>query len=88
MLDSLLQLRKANFPIEVTLSGTLMLVRLVQPQKADHPIEVTLSGIEILSKLLQPKKTLEDIEVTLYPSIYSGITSSPLALVSQSVIVT
>ena len=43
----------ALLPIEVTLSGIVMLVRLVQSRNAQLPIEVTLSGIVMLDRLLQ-----------------------------------
>ena len=43
---------KAKFPILVTLSGIVILVKLLQKEKAS-PILVTLSGIVMLVKLLQ-----------------------------------
>ena len=43
-----MQPEKAEFPMPVTLSGIVMLVRLVQPEKAEFPIPVTLSGIVML----------------------------------------
>ena len=50
---NLLQPLNAKFPIEVTLSGIVTLVRLSHPQNASSPIEVTLSGIVTLVRLLQ-----------------------------------
>ena len=43
----------ALLPIEVTLSGIVMLVRLEQPLNVPLPIEVTLSGIVMLVRLEQ-----------------------------------
>ena len=37
-------------PIEVTLSGIVMLVKITQDLKAEFPTEVTLSGIVMLVK--------------------------------------
>ena len=45
-----LQLWNALHPIEVTLSGNVMLVKLLQPKNAEFPIEVTLSGILMFVK--------------------------------------
>ena len=72
----------------VTLSGIVMLVRLVQFKKAEFPMLVTLSGIVMLVTLLQTQKAWGPMLVTGFPSMVSGITSSPLAPPSQSVMVT
>ena len=45
------QYSKAYFPMEITLSGIAMLVRLLHPEKAEFPIEVTPSGIVMLVRL-------------------------------------
>jgi hypothetical protein len=52
-------------PIEVTLDGMVMLVRLVQPLNALFSIEVTPAGMVMLVSLLQPENALLPIEVTL-----------------------
>ena len=44
----------AESPMEVTLSGMAMLVRLGQYRNASSPMEVTLSGMVMLVRLLQP----------------------------------
>ena len=43
----------ASSPIEVTLSGIVMLVSPLQPLNAESPIEVMLSGIVMLVSPLQ-----------------------------------
>jgi len=48
MLEMLEHESKALPPIEVTLFGMAMLVRLVQDAKAPSPIKVTLFGIVML----------------------------------------
>ena len=72
----------------VTLSGIVMLVRLAQCSKAFLPMLVTLSGIVMLVRLEQIQKALCPMLVTGLPLIVSGMTSSPDAPLSQSVIVT
>ena len=62
----LLQYKKVQYPIFVTLLGIVTLVKLLHPQKASYPILVTPSGIVILVKLLQPQKALSPILVTLF----------------------
>ena len=64
MLVNLVQPLKARSPIEVTLSGIVMLVKLVQPPKP--LIEVTLFGIIMLVRLVQPLKVSYSIEVILF----------------------
>jgi hypothetical protein len=49
---------------------------------------VTLSGIVTLVKLPQLLKAKGPMAVTGFPLYLDGITNSPLALVSQSVMVT
>jgi hypothetical protein len=44
----------ALLPIEVTLSGMVILVKLLQPLNAWTPIQVTPYGIVTLVKLAQP----------------------------------
>ena len=58
-------LEKACNPIDVTLSGMVMLVSEEQDWKALFPIEVTLSGMVMLVSELQDWKALLPIEVTL-----------------------
>ena len=53
-LVKLVQLRKADDPMVVTLSGMVTLVKLVQLRKADDPMVVTLEGMVMLVKLLLP----------------------------------
>ena len=48
------QPEKACFPIDVTLLGILMEVKLVQPEKALSPIDVTLLGISMEVRPVQP----------------------------------
>ena len=52
-ISSPVQPSKAYLPINVTLSGMVMEVRLLQPEKADCPTESTLSGIVMEVRLLQ-----------------------------------
>ena len=54
MLVKLLQPKNAPFPMLVTLSGTVILVRPLQFLNADSPILVTPSSIVILVKFLHP----------------------------------
>ena len=49
----LLQLKNAQFPILVTLSGIVILVRLLQDSNAKRPMLVTLLGITMRIRLLQ-----------------------------------
>ena len=56
---------KAFVPIEVTLLGIVILVRLSQSEKAASPMDFTLLGIVTLVKFLQLKKTSSSIVVTL-----------------------
>jgi hypothetical protein len=51
----LLQYSNAEFPIQVTLFGITIDVRLVHSPKAEYPIEVTLSGRAIEVRLEQPR---------------------------------
>ena len=71
MLVRLVQPSKALVPMEVTLSGMVMLVRLVQPQKAPS-MEVTLSGMVMLSRLVQSEKAYSPIPVTIWLLIILG----------------
>ena len=52
----------------VTLSGSLMLVRLLQTENADFPMLVTLLGIVMPVRLLQNWNALPPILVTGSPS--------------------
>jgi hypothetical protein len=88
MLVRLLQSLKAAYPMLVTPSGIVMLVRLLQFQKALFPMLVTLLGIVMLVRRLQFQKALSPMLVTGLPSMVSGMTSSPVAAVLQSVMVT
>ena len=63
-----------------------MLGRLVQPSKAPFSILVTLSGITIPVSPLHSRKASIIMAVTRLPPMVSGIISSPVAAVSQSVI--
>ena len=65
-----------------------MLVRLVQRSKAANPIRVTLPPIVMLVRLVQSRKAKPPILVTGLPAMVSGMTSSPVAASSQSVMVT
>ena len=58
MLVKAVQPRNTLSPIEVTLSGNFILVKLSHFAKASGPIEVTLSGIVTLVKLIHSKKEL------------------------------
>ena len=65
-----------------------MLVRLVHSWKALDPMLVTLSGIVMLVIVLQDQKALSPMLVTGFPSMVSGMTSSPAKPSSQLVMVT
>ena len=69
-----LSLLIAESPIDVTVSGIVILVSPLQPLNAESPIDVTVSGIVILVSPLQPQNTEEPIDVTLL-----GITRSVLS---------
>ena len=84
----LLQLLKVDLSILVTPSGMVIEVMLTHRVKASTPMLVMLSGMEIEVRLVQPKKALSPILVTGSPSISAGISKSPSAASSQSVIVT
>ena len=88
MLVRLMQPEKAQAPMLVTPSGMVILVRLLQLVKAASGMLVTLSGIVMLFRLLQKRKAAHPMLVTGLPSIVSGMTSSPVAASSQSVMVT
>ena len=53
-----IQLRKAPFPIVVTLFGIFMLVRDLHTPKADSPIVVTPFGIFMLVREMQSEYLL------------------------------
>ena len=59
-----LLLKNAPAPINVTLLGIEILVRLLQYENAPFPIEVTLSGIETSVKPIHKVNALAPIEVT------------------------
>ena len=82
------QAAKAELPIEVTVSGMVMLVRFVQLWKLFDPMEVTVSGRTMLERFEQAPKALRAMEETGSPSIFSGISREPVAAVSHSVMVT
>ena len=84
MLSRLEQLLNADLPIDVTLSGMVMLLRLVQLWNAQSPIEVTLSSIVMLVRLVQPLNALAPIEVTGMLLYLMGIIKDAIAVVSQS----
>ena len=65
-----------------------MLVRLRQPSKAKLLMLVMLVGSVMLVSLSQFRKASFPMLVTGFPSMASGITSSPEAAVLQSVMVT
>ena len=88
MLVRLVQFQKAKIAMLVTLSGIVMLVRLVQPTKATEPIVVTPSGMVMFVRLVHPWKAYSPILVTDFPSMVSGMVSSPAAASLQSVMVT
>ena len=79
---------KAFAPILVTPSGIMMFFSLAQSSKAFAPILVTPSGIVMLFRLTQSSKAFAPILVTGLPSMVSGMTKSPTAKVSQSVMMT
>ena len=70
----------------VTLPGIVILVSPVQLSKACSPMLVTLSGMVTLVKPLQSLKAYTPMLVTGCPPSSDGITISPAAVVSQSVI--
>ena len=88
MLGRLLHSWKALSAMLVTLSGIEMLVRLLHSRRAECPILVTPSGIVMLVRLLHSRKASAPMRVTGLPSIVSGISSSPVAPLSQSVMAT
>ena len=65
-----------------------MLVRLLQKMKASDPMLVTNTGIVMLVRLVQFWKASSPMLVTGIPPIKSGMNRSPVAAVSQSVMVT
>ena len=72
----------------VTLSGIVILVRLAHSAKAEGSMVITLSGIVMLVRLPQPLKAPLPMLVTGLPLMVSGMTISPDASSSQSVIFT
>lgn len=62
MLASDLHEENADFPMLVTLSGMLMLVREWHPENAESPMLATLSGMLVLVSELQS----EFLQVVLY----------------------
>ena len=83
MLASLLQPEKASFPMLVTLSGIMMLVRLLQFMKVHSPILVTLPWIVMLD-YIQLAKIDEAKVLLLYTKKSISEISSYLAFSSQS----
>ena len=82
-----MQLRKACFPMLVTLLGMSMEVKLVQREKAYIPILVTPSGMVMEVRPLQPPKasspmlvTLEGMTVFLHPAMSVFVDFSIMAL--------
>ena len=71
MSTKLSQLENASPPIDVTLSGIVMLTKLLLRQNAHSPIEVTLLGIVMPTKLSQYANANLPIEVTLLGITYS-----------------
>ena len=69
-------------------SGSEISSREIHVENELSPISVRLSGNLIPSSLKQFAKAHSPIAVTGQPSIVSGITTSPLMDLSQSVIVT
>jgi hypothetical protein len=67
---------------------TLILVRLKQDKKAESPMLTTLSGIVMFVRVKQFPNASSPMLVTGLPSMVGGITSSPVAASSQSVMVT
>ena len=63
--DERFRLRQYGLQMEVTASGTLMLVSLLQPLNASSPMDVTLSGMLMLVGLLQLLNTSFPMDVTL-----------------------
>ena len=61
-----LQPAKAEFPIEVTVLGSVIEVKPLQPAKAEFPIVFTPSGSVIEVKPLQPEKADSPIEVASF----------------------
>ena len=88
MLVRLVHPEKVLLLMMVMPAGIVMLVRLAQLEKARSPMLVTPSGIVMLVRLAHALKAPLPISVTVFPSIVSGIRSSPEAFPSQSVMVT
>ena len=63
-LARLWQYSKARFPMRLTLSGMLMLLRFVQPVNASASIDVKLFGNSTCLRFLQFSKARSPISVT------------------------
>ena len=63
------QSKNALLPIEVTLEGIVILVKL-HPENAPFPIEVTLEGMFTLVRFLHQENALSPIEVTPAGIVY------------------
>ena len=87
ILFRLVQLEKVAGPILVRPSGISTLVRPLQPTKVPL-VEVTPLGIVMLVRLSQRRKAFSPMLVTGLPSMVAGMTSSPVAELLQSVMVT
>ena len=67
----------AGASMEVTESGTLVLVSLLQPLNASSPMDVTLSGMLMLVGLLQLLNASSPMDVTLLYSSVCGNHRTP-----------
>ena len=71
----------------VTLEGIVMLVSLEQLANAEAPMLVTLEGIVMLVRPVQPANAEYPMLVTGLLLMVAGMTTAPITLVGQSVMV-
>jgi len=76
-----------NDEVFAVLKDQPLLVRLKQDKKAESPMLTTLSGIVMFVRLKQLPNASSPILVTGFSPIVFGITRSPTAASSQSVMV-
>ena len=81
-------LKNGLVPMDVTESGIVIFLSIGHSRNAAIPIVVIELGIITFSIDLQPEKAWFPMVVTGNPSIWAGISIIPVALVSQSVMVT